>query len=165
MAHNPLCQTSRRTDPPHLLPLTFPLARVPADAYEVAIVPGVGYTGVQSLASAAIACGVPITKPAPSVGGNAGGDVRGEGVEKNMARAAGGMLRQSGMGDIFGDGLQGGGRRAGAGGGGLAIADIGCGTGLCGEAFAMAAGGGGRLVGCDVSSRMSSKAREKGVYE
>jgi SAM-dependent methyltransferase len=135
-----------------------------ADAYEVAIVPGVGYAGVQSLASAAIACGVPITKPAPPVGGNTGGDV-GAGVEKNMARAAGGMLRQSDMGNIFGDGLQGGGRRAGAGGGGLAIADIGCGTGLCGEVFAMAAGGGGRLVGCDVSGRMASKAREKGVYE
>jgi predicted TPR repeat methyltransferase len=57
---------------------------------------------------------------------------------------------------------------AGAGGGGgggersLDIADLGCGTGLCGQLFKPMARS---LVGVDLSSRMISQARQRGVYD
>lgn len=49
-----------------------------------------------------------------------------------------------------------------AGGGGLLdILDVGCGTGLAGEAFREVAGG---LWGADLSPRMVEKARARGIY-
>ena len=48
------------------------------------------------------------------------------------------------------------------GAGALEILDIGCGTGLCGEALAPLAR---RLVGVDLSPRMIDLARQKGIYQ
>ncbi len=45
---------------------------------------------------------------------------------------------------------------------GLAIADIGCGTGLCGPLLGPWAR---RLVGCDLSGGMLERARDRGVYD
>ena len=45
---------------------------------------------------------------------------------------------------------------------GLAIADLGCGTGLCGPLLAPWAR---RLVGCDLSAGMLERARGRGVYD
>ena len=47
-------------------------------------------------------------------------------------------------------------------GGGLAVLDLGCGTGLCGELFKPHAS---RLVGVDLSPGMLRKARARGVYD
>ncbi|MDQ6684356.1 MAG: methyltransferase domain-containing protein, partial [Pseudomonadota bacterium] len=44
----------------------------------------------------------------------------------------------------------------------LAIADLGCGTGLCGPLLAAWAQ---RLVGCDLSAAMLELARQRGVYD
>jgi predicted TPR repeat methyltransferase len=47
-------------------------------------------------------------------------------------------------------------------GGALAVADIGCGTGLCGPLLRPWAGS---LIGVDLSPRMLDKARRRGVYD
>jgi predicted TPR repeat methyltransferase len=51
-------------------------------------------------------------------------------------------------------------------GGGQVVVDLGCGTGLCGEAFVeFARGPGGRLVGVDLSGVMVERARSRKIYE
>ena len=47
---------------------------------------------------------------------------------------------------------------------GLSILDLGCGTGLAGEAFREVAQG-GRLAGIDLSPRMIERARERAIYD
>lgn len=42
------------------------------------------------------------------------------------------------------------------------VMDLGCGTGLCGEKFRPMAG---RMMGVDLSARMTLKAKERGVYD
>ena len=51
---------------------------------------------------------------------------------------------------------------AGAPGVGLDVADLGCGTGLCGQLFKPIARS---LVGVDLSSRMIGQARQRGIYD
>lgn len=47
---------------------------------------------------------------------------------------------------------------------GLTILDLGCGTGLAGEAFRDLAARGGALIGLDLSHGMLEKARARGIY-